>query len=132
MAARRKAAKTPALEWAAAGIGLLLLLAMLAIIGLEAVSGETDEPPAIAVTAGRIVAAPGGYLVEIEAGNSSGATAAAVQVEGALRAGGKAIETSSLTFDYVPGHSHRKGGLFFTEDPRRHELKVRALGYQAP
>ena len=132
MAERRKAAKTPALEWAAAGIGLLLLLALLATIGLEAISGETDEPPAIAVTAGLVAAAPGGYLVEIEATNASGATAASVEVEGALMAGGAAVETSSLTFDYVPGHSRRKGGLFFAEDPRRHRLELRALGYQEP
>lgn len=130
--AGRKGTGAPALEWAAAGLGLLLLLGLLAIIGLEAVSGETEKPPAIAVTAGRVVATPGGYLVEIEAANESGGTAAAVQVEGALMAGGTAVETSGLTFDYVPGHSRRKGGLFFAEDPRRHQLALRALGYQEP
>ena len=132
MAERRKAATTPALEWAAAGVGLLLLLIMLAIIGMEAVGGETEAPPAVTVTAGRIVAAPGGHVVEIEAGNSSGAAAAAVQIEGALMAGDSAIETSSLTFDYLPGHSRRRGGLFFTQDPRRYRLGLRALGYQEP
>jgi uncharacterized protein (TIGR02588 family) len=132
VAERRKAARTPALEWAAAGVGLLLLLTMLAIIGMEAVGGETEAPPAVTVAAGRIVAASGGYVVEIEAGNSSGAAAAAVQVEGALMAGDAAIETSSLTFDYLPGHSRRKGGLFFTQDPRRYRLDLRALGYQEP
>lgn len=132
MAERRKAATTPALEWAAAGIGLLLLLAMLAIIGLEAARGETDEPPAITVMSGPVAAAPGGYLVEIEATNASGATAAAVEVEGALMAGQAPVETSSLTFDYVPGHSRRRGGLFFAQDPRRHRLELRALGYREP
>jgi uncharacterized protein (TIGR02588 family) len=131
MAERRKAS-TPALEWVAAAIGLLLLLILLAIIGREAVGGEAAEPPAIAVTAGRTVAAAGGHLVEIEAANASGATASAVQVEGALMAGDRAVETSRLVFDYVPGRSRRRGGMFFTQDPRRHRLELRALGYQEP
>ena len=37
--------------------------------------------------------------------------------------GETSVETSSLTFDYVPGHAERKGGLFFTEDPRRHRSR---------
>ncbi len=125
-------ARTPLLEWMAAGLGLALLLAMLAIIGMEAVSGGTGESPAIAVSATRVAAAPGGFLVEVEARNTSGGTAAAVQVEGALMDGETEAEASSLTFDYVPGHSRRKGGLFFTRDPRKHRLELRALGYQSP
>jgi uncharacterized protein (TIGR02588 family) len=35
-------------------------------------------------------------------------------------------------FDYVPGHSVRQGGLFFTRDPRSGHLSVRARGYSAP
>ena len=42
------------------------------------------------------------------------------------------IETSDITFDYVPGHAERKGGLFFRQDPRMHKLELRALGYQTP
>lgn len=129
---RSMRARTPLLEWVAAGMGLLLLLAMLAIIGREAMVGETGEPPAITLAAGPAAAAPGGWLVEVEARNASGATAAAVQLEGALMDGETEVEASSLTFDYVPGHSRRKGGLFFTEDPRSHRLELRALGYQAP
>ena len=34
--------------------------------------------------------------------------------------------------DYVPGHSVRQGGLFFTRDPRTGHLSLRARGYSAP
>jgi len=127
-----KRAAIPPLEWAAAGIGLLLLLAMLAVIGREAIRGDSEQPPAIAVRTLRTVAVPGGYLVEVEAANRSGATAAAVEVEGRLMAGETAVESGRFTLDYVPAHARRTGGLLFAEDPRRHRLEVRALGYQEP
>lgn len=127
-----KGARTPLLEWIAAGLGLALTLGMVAIIGLEAMRGDSSQPPAIEVRATGVTVVPSGYLVEIAATNRSGGTAAAVAIEGVLKSGETEVETSSLTLDYVPGHAERKGGLFFTRDPRRHRLEVRPLGYQAP
>lgn len=135
MAGRGKSERTPReplLEWVAAGFGLILILGMMAVIGQEALRGDADQLPSIEVRAARIASTPSGYVVEIVATNRTGGTAAAVQIEGELMNGETSVETSSLTFDYVPGHAERKGGLFFTEDPRRHRLEVRALGYQAP
>lgn len=132
MAKRRNPAGTPLLEWIASGIGLLLTLGLLAVIGAEALDHDPEQLPVIEVVAGRVVATGSGFVVAIEAVNRSGGTAAAVEIEGALKSGETAIETSSAVFDYVPGYSRRSGGLFFTQDPRRHRLELRALGYQAP
>lgn len=126
------AAKIPFLEWIAAAIGLLLTLAMLAIVGRDAISGDAHEPPAIEVMVSRIVQAGSGFVVEIVATNRTGGTGAAVEIEGELKSGETPVETSSLTFDYVPGHAERRGGLFFRQDPRIHQLELRALGYQTP
>jgi uncharacterized protein (TIGR02588 family) len=132
MTRKQQIAREPLLEWIAAGLGLLLTLALLAVIGREAIAGETSEPPAIELRAASVRPLPSGFLVEVVASNRSGGTGAGVQVEGALKSGSVAVETSDFTFDYVPGHAERKGGLFFRQDPRRHRLELRALGYQAP
>jgi uncharacterized protein (TIGR02588 family) len=124
-------ADTPLLEWIASAIGLLLTVAVLVVIGGQAVSGAAKQVPDIEIKVVRVVPASTGFAVEIIARNRGGGTAAAVEIEGRLEAGGKE-ETSGATFDYVPGHSERKGGLFFSEDPRRHKLEVRALGYKKP
>lgn len=126
------AARVPVLEWIAAGIGLFLTLGMFFIIGREAITGDTHELPAIDVAASRIVPTGSGFVVEVVATNRSGGTGAVVEIEGELKSGETSVETSSLTFDYVPGHAERRGGLFFREDPRAHQLELRALGFQTP
>lgn len=130
--ARPRKSETPALEWIAAGIGLLLTLAMLAVIGREALAGSADALPGIEVSVRRIEPAASGFVVEFEALNRSGGTAAAVEFEGQLKAGGTAVETRGATIDYVPGHGRATGGMFFARDPRAHQVEIRALGYQAP
>lgn len=127
-----KAPREPLLEWIAAGIGLVLTLAILVVIGREALSGETETTAAIEVRAMTVSQMPSGFVVEIVARNASGATAAEVEIEGVLKSGETEVETSGLTLDYVPGHAERKGGLFFSKDPRSYQLEVRALGYQRP
>ena len=130
--AKSGAAKIPLLEWIASAIGLLLTLGILAVIGRDALVDGGGGVPAIEVTVERVVQTPVGYVVEITASNRSDATAAAVEIEGELKAGGEALATSTTTIDYVPGNSERKAGLFFSQDPRRHTLDVRALGYEEP
>lgn len=122
--------RTPVLEWAAAGIGVALLLFVAVVIGREALFGRPEQPPAIEVQVRRIVPAGSGFVVEFEAHNRSSGTAAAVEIEGVL--GGTAGETSSATLDYVAGEGSTAGGLFFTHDPRHYPLKLRALGFQTP
>lgn len=123
--------RTSALEWAAAAIGLALLLFVTIVIGREALRGESDQPPSLVVGAKRIFTTERGFLVEFEAINRTSGTAAAVTIEGVLTNGGGS-ETSTATLDYVAGNAAAKGGLFFAHDPRRGRLQLRALGYQTP
>jgi uncharacterized protein (TIGR02588 family) len=84
----------------------------------------------------RILAVESGYLVEIRARNEGGSTATTVEVEGTLKSNddsqAEAVETSSTTFDYIPSHSIRQGGLFFQENPEQYHLEVQAKGYSKP
>jgi uncharacterized protein (TIGR02588 family) len=130
--AKRKTDATPALEWIAAGIGALLLLFLLAVVGREAIDGEATELPVIEVAVTGIAPSGSGHVVSFEARNRTDGTAAAVEIEGVLKVGGAEIESSSATIDYVPGKGTAEGGLFFTRDPRKAALEVRALGFQKP
>lgn len=122
----RTKAKPALLEWIASAIGLLLTLAVMAVIARDAFNGSAGMTPEIEVAIIRVQPVRSGFLLEFEARNLSPATAAQVTIEGKLPDG----ETGNATIDYVPGRSARRGGLFFAHDPRGAE--VRALGYQDP
>ncbi len=121
----------PALEWAAAGLGLLVAVALLAIIGREALTGSERPLPVLRPEIGRVASTPAGHVVEFRVRNLSEQTAAAVQIEGKLT-GGAEDETSIATVDYVPGRSEAAGGLIFAGDPRGGKLELRVTGYEIP
>jgi uncharacterized protein (TIGR02588 family) len=119
-------AKTPLLEWLASAVGLLLILGVAGVIARDAFNGSAEMAPDVTVAATRVHRSAAGFLVEFEVRNVSPVTAAQVTIEGKLPGG----ETSMATIDYVPGRSARRGGLFFSAEPRG--LELRALGYQDP
>lgn len=128
---RKPSAHTPALEWIAAGIGLLLAATAIWFVGREALVGD-PTPPAITVRALEIRALPEGYLVTVDVRNLGSRPAAQVLVEGELTPPGAESEIVQTTFDYVPGRSTRRGGLFFREDPRGKPMRLYAKGFVDP
>lgn len=118
-------------EWVAAAVSTALVLAVVGYVLYDAVA-RPQTPPSVTVRADSVLVADGLWLVEFEARNHGHLTAAAVKVQGELMEGDSAVETSEAVLDYVPGESVRHGGLFFTRDPRAHQLRLRALGYQEP
>jgi uncharacterized protein (TIGR02588 family) len=122
----RAKTKSPLLEWIASAVGLVLVLGVAGVIARDAFNGSGGMTPDIEVSMLRAQPAGSGWVVEFEARNVSPVTAAQVTIEGRLADG----ETSTATIDYVPGRSARRGGLFFSREPRGAEL--RALGYQDP
>ena len=118
------------LEWLVAAIGLVLVVAVVAFMIVEA-NGDPG-PPRITVGVDSVVALDDGtYLVEFTAANRSDASAAAVGITGDVRSGAE-TETSRTTLDYIPARSERRGGLHFKLDPRRGTIRLRAEGYQEP
>ena len=119
------------LEAASALVGAALAAATLAVIIWDGVGGE-GRPALVNLQAGAVHPHAAGFVVEVVAHNAGDETAADLLVEGTLMRGEEAVETSEATFDYVPSQSRRRGGLVFSQDPRRFELKLRAKGYVEP
>lgn len=122
----------PLVEWISASIGLVITGVLFGFLAYEAVLQRDGMPPVLEVVPTALIRAEGRYIVEVRVENRSRTTGSAVQVEGSLKAGEESVETSSASFDYVPGESHRRGGLVFARDPRAYRLEVRVTGYERP
>lgn len=129
---QRQEEPPPFWEWVVAGIGAVLLLATLGFLGYEALRGGGQGVPEPSVQVLSIDAQRSGFLVRVRVRNEGRATAADLRVAGVLRQDGQELERSETAFEFVPAHSSREAGLFFTRDPRRHALEVRAESYQQP
>ena len=121
---KSKSAETPLLEWLVGGLGALLFAAMLTILAANALS-DPSAPPNVTVEVEEIAPTDTGYVVTFVARNAGDTTAAMLQISGEV-----GDEAHSATIDYLPPHSERRGGLFFSTDPRG--VTLRAEGYQDP
>lgn len=128
---RKAGQEIPLLEWIAAAVGFALTSATLIFLLYH---GLTDGPalPDIVVEAEQVVEVSRGYVVQIRAVNRGARTAGDVKVEGQLKTGGTVQETAETTFTYLPSRSERRGGLFFSKDPRQGQLTLQAKGFQTP
>ena len=132
MARRGKARRYPFVEWVSAAIGLAITGGMFGFLAYEAVLQHNGGPPQMTVVPVGVAKGDSAYVLEVDVENVSHHTGAAVEVEGTLTDGGRAIETSSATLTYVPGGSVRRAGLVFTHDPRSYKLELRVTGYERP
>jgi uncharacterized protein (TIGR02588 family) len=121
----------PLWEWGVAFLGLVLVVGVLGFMAYQAIAGD-DSPPNVMVHIDAILPLDHNYLVQIRAINQGGSTAAQLTVEGELTDEKGRVETSETVIDYVPSHSYRRGGLFFSQDPRKYPLQLRAKGYAEP
>ena len=124
--AQKQPPRTAPLEWIAAGLGLLLILGVAAVIARDAFNGSADMAPDVEVVVRGQQRVGDRWLVRFDAQNRSPVTAAQVTIEGTLPGG----ETSTATIDYIPGRSTRGGGLVFSTQPR--DVRLRPLGFQDP
>jgi uncharacterized protein (TIGR02588 family) len=128
---KSKAPNIAVLETVFAGLGAILAAGTLGIILWKGLAGS-DGSPAVEARVTRVEAQGGGHLAEIEVFNGGDVAAAGLEVEGTLERDGETVETAATTFDYVPSQSRRRGGLYFTEDPKTGTLKVAPKSYVMP
>lgn len=122
----------PILEWVCAATGGLLAAATMAVIAFQIPGSDDRASPDLGVKVAGVAPSTAGHLVRIEVSNAGTRTAASVEIEGRLEEGGRTVETSRVTFDYVPHGSITRGGLWFSRDPAGYALTLRAVGYQEP
>lgn len=113
-------------------IGLALTASLIGFVAWEAIDGSAAQTPDVVVRAGSVHAANEGFVVQFEARNLAAKPAAGVVVEATLSVPGEEPLVSSVTLDYVPGASRKRGGFFLPVDPRQGRLELRALGYSDP
>ena len=116
--------RPPRLEWVMGGLGLVLTLAVLAVILREAMA--PGGPPVLEPSLHAVHGGPGAWRAEVEVRNTGAATAAAVEVEGRL-----GEETASATLDYVPAGGKETATLGFAADPRA-GLELQVRGWTEP
>ena len=93
---------------------------------------EDRTPPRVAIEIEAVVPSSDGYVVIIGVTNRGNAVASGLVIEGVLSDTSSAVETSTITIDYVSSGSHRQAGLYFTRDPGRFNLQIRPKGYVDP
>ena len=126
-----KEKKTSPWEWVVGVVSALLVLGAAGFMMYEGFTAP-ESPPRITLQVDTVIEAEHGYVVEFRASNEGYSTAAGLLVQGELKSDTGTVETSEATIDYVPSQSHRSGGLFFSEDPRRYTLELRPKGYDRP
>lgn len=116
-------------EWIAGAVGAITIVAALVLLVLE--ERRPSTPPDVIVRFDSVSAARNVFVAHFTAVNDGSSPASEIEIEGTL-ADGKDTITARATMPYLPGGSHRSGGLFFPVDPRTRTLRMRALGYEAP
>jgi uncharacterized protein (TIGR02588 family) len=125
------ASDIPQIEWIIGAIGLLIVLSAVGLLMYEAIGGD-KSPPDVKLTVETMEQLRNGYLVKVRAVNEGGEPAARVAIEVELLNDGEIVESGETQFEYLPAHSKREAGVFFTRDPRQGELRLKARGYEEP
>ena len=124
-------AHVPVWEWILAGIGAALVCSSFGFLAYKVITGNST-PPDIVIALESVTPSQTSYLAKVTVENRGDAAAADVYIEAQLMAGNALIEKSEIRIDYLPSHSRRIGGLFFTKDLRTYRLIMKAKGYREP
>ena len=120
------------IEWLTGAICGLVVLAMIGWMAKEALT-QTGDPPQLSITVRDTErTAAGQFRVMFDVANATTSTAAGVTVRGDIVADGATVESSDVSFDYVPGQSQEHGALLFRTDPAGKKVEIIVTGYTEP
>ncbi len=115
-------------EWVSLVISLLLLAVVVGVV-VKLWLSETQEPARFKIEIGAARNDGGQFYLPFVLTNEGDQTAAEVTVEGRIGDAGNE-ETSTTTFDFIPGHARQEGVLVFSGDPATAQLRV--ASFQRP
>lgn len=121
---------TPLLEWISALTGAAMAIGLLSYLIWEGL-GSSRTPVDLLVQVDAISQARSGYRVDLSVTNSGGETAAEAKIDVLSRAEG-GEEQGEIVFDFIPGHSVRRGTIMFRSQPSVETVELRVLGYREP
>lgn len=108
--------KTNILEWVVFGLGLLLILGVMACLVYQ-LSTHNPAPADLQVEFMHIPTPNNPHKYQLSVQNSGGKTAKNVIVELSLIKADAVLESSEIDFDYVPYTSKRIGWVVFSTNP---------------
>jgi uncharacterized protein (TIGR02588 family) len=126
-----KKGATPALEWMMGFTGAALLIALVAFLTHDGITGPAG-PGEINTQVIEIAAAGDSFIVRFDIHNTGGEALSNLQVSAHVMDGEEEIESVRAAIDYLPAQSSQEGGFFLRNDPRRYSLEIRPEGYQKP
>ena len=131
MSKKRKSSKIAprtTAEWVSLVISLILLAAVVGVV-VKLWLSETQEPARFKIEVSAARNDGGQFYLPFVLTNEGDQTAAEVTVEGKIGDAGNE-ETSTTTFDFIPGHARQEGVLIFSGDPAAAQLRV--ASFQRP
>jgi uncharacterized protein (TIGR02588 family) len=120
----------PVSEYIIAGIGFILIVAVLVFLGWEAITG-TGSPPRIVTSLEKMTVLSPGYIAHVSVRNMGEQTASHLRLRAQLTTGDTA-EDHELLVDYLPPNSIRMIGVYFKNEPTAANLEIVPLSYQEP
>lgn len=120
-------------EWISLGIGLAIILALVALVTYDQFSGG-NHPPRLRVEhhTTDIRRDADAYYLPIEVTNQGGQAARDVRVRVSLDVVGGERDVAELLFDYVTGGATAHGTAILRQDPARSGLTVSVVSYVEP
>lgn len=115
-----------------AALGLIIVGGSIGWMIYSALASEVDAPPDIVVTYDSLIHQRDRYLLIYRVENRGGSAVADLEIEASGGDSATGIETIHAAVGYVPAGSERRGGLYFTRDPRRGPIRLRPLGFAEP
>lgn len=126
------AAGTPPIERVLAGIGLVLLLAVVVVLLHEALTQPPDPLPRIRLALDRVAASGDGWLAVVRVHNDGEAAAVDITLSAALDRPEGSAEALETDLAELPPHAERRVAFHFESEPTAAGLRLRVVGFTLP